>query len=121
MTEPLNEQEKYWVSISWTKPDSRLSAIATATGVWVFFSFLPLLLVFILDLSTFYWDLRMMQYNITGDEKYKPKRKIKKPKPGNPKENTNAMQEVVTMQAGVNTEDPGEGTSCFQDTITTRE
>ncbi len=85
------------------------------------FCVLPLLLVFILDLPKFYRDLCRALYNITGDEKYKPKKNTKKPKLKKtevPKESTHVMQDAVTMQDDVTIDDPGEGTSGLQDAIT---
>ncbi len=108
------------MSIGWTKSDSRPSAIATGAGVGIVFCVLPLLLVFILDLTTVYRDFRRAMYNITGNEKYRPKEKTKKPKSGKteyPKESISAMQDAVTLQDGVRADDPGEGTSGLQDAI----
>ncbi len=80
-TGELTEEETFWVSIGWTKSDSRPSAIATGAGVGILFYVLPLLLVFILDLPIFYQKLRRALYQITGNEKYKSKKETKKKKP----------------------------------------
>ncbi len=94
-TGQLAEKEKYWVSIGWTRSDSRPSAIATGAGAGTLFYVLPLLLLFVLDLPVFYRELRWgMLYNITGNEKYRTKKKIKKPKSGkrqDPRKSTNGM------------------------------
>ena len=80
-TDHLTEQEKFWVSIGWTKSDSRPSAIATGAVVGIVFCVLPLLLVFILGLPTLYRDFLRAMYNLTGNEKYNPDKKTEKLQP----------------------------------------
>ncbi len=116
------EQEKFWVSIGWTESDSRPSAIATGAGVGIVFCVLPLLIVFILDLPTLYRYFRRAMYNITGNEKYKPRKKTKKKKNANktqdPRKAIDGRKDAVSMHDDVSPEDPGEGTSGLQHAIT---
>ena len=79
-TEQLTEQERFWVSIGWTKSDSRPSAIATGTVVGLVCCVVPLALLCCSDLCASHRDLSRMWGNITGKKNHKMMKRRKKNK-----------------------------------------